>query len=74
MNDKIYYIEYFGMYSRNPKGKIMKKYKTRTKYKIKLLYKYNFIDKCIFIFPWDIKHKTLDEIFEPYINEEIVSA
>ena len=74
IGDQIYYVEYFGMYNRNPKGKIVKKYAERTKYKIKLLYKYNIIDKCIFIFPWDIKHKTLDEIFKPYTNKDALSV
>jgi len=74
IGDQVYYCEFFGMYNRNSKGKILKKYRERTKYKIKLLYKYNIIDKCILIFPWDIKHKTLDEIFKPYINKDALSA
>lgn len=71
IDNKVYYVEYFGMYSKNSKGKIMKKYLKRTKKKIKLLYKYNVIDKCILIFPWDIKNKSFDEIFKNILYDEM---
>lgn len=63
INDKIYYVEYFGLFSKNPKRNIDKKYVIRTKYKIKKLYQYGFKDQCLFIFPNDIKTKSLEEIF-----------
>jgi hypothetical protein len=72
IGDQIYYVEYFGMYNKKSKSKIVEKYVKRTKLKIKMLYKYKVIDKCIFIFPWDIKNKTLDEIFGIILHNEIV--
>lgn len=63
-----YYVEYFGMYERNPKWHVTEKYSNRTKKKIKDLYKAETTDKCIFIFPNDLKNKTLDEIFSKYID------
>jgi len=69
VNDKFYLIEYFGMYDGKNRGSLGRRYSKNVKKKIKLLYKNNLIDKCILIFPWDIKHKTLDEIFNPYIND-----
>ena len=67
-NDRVYYIEYFGMYSRKPRGNIDKKYTLKTKKKIKDLYKSNNIGNCIFIFPNQIKNKSLEDIFKPYLN------
>jgi len=63
IGNKIYYVEYFGLFSKNPKRSIDKKYLQRTKYKIKKLYQYGHLDKCLFIFPNDIKTKSLEEIF-----------
>lgn len=64
-----WYIEYFGMYSPNRKNsKAISAYNLRTKKKIKDLYKAGIIDKCMFIFPNDLKNKTLDEIFGEYVN------
>lgn len=69
IDDKTYfYVEYFGMYTNQKNNKIVQRYVKKTKKKIKLLYKNNIIDKCILIFPWDLKNKTLDEIFYPYIS------
>jgi len=68
IGDKIYYVEYFGMFTNQKNNKIVKRYVKKTRKKIKLLYKNNIIDKCILIFPSMTKNKTLDEIFKPYIN------
>jgi hypothetical protein len=51
-----FYVEYFGMYRRNPKGYVGKRYNNNVKKKIKDIYKSGNIDKCIFIFPDDIKN------------------
>lgn len=67
-NGKEYYVEYFGMYSRDARGDIGRRYSNKTRKKIKDLYKAGIIDRCIFIFPNDLKTKTLDEIFSKYIN------
>jgi hypothetical protein len=69
-NSEFYYVEYFGMYDTRSKSKACKKYIDKTKRKIKKLYKAGVIDKCIFIFPNDIKYKSLDEIFSKVINKE----
>lgn len=71
LNGKWYYVEYFGLYDKNPRGSLGRKYFKRTNYKIKKLYQYGYIENCIFIFPYDIKTKTLDEIFKPYLNINI---
>ena len=68
INNNKYFVEYFGMYDRNPRGSIGRKYSNKTKKKIKDLYKAGVNDNCIFIFPDDIKNKTLDEIFSKYID------
>lgn len=69
IDDKTYFfVEYFGMFTSQKNNKIVKRYIKKTRKKIKLLYKNNCINKCIFIFPWDLKNKTLDQIFEPYFN------
>lgn len=68
LNGKRFYVEYFGMYDRNARGNIGRKYSDKTRKKIKDLYKAGMIDNCIFIFPNDLKNKTLDEIFDEYID------
>jgi hypothetical protein len=55
-----YYVEYFGLWDDRRKVN----YRSKAKKKIKDLYKKGYGDKCIFIFPWDLKHKYLNEIFE----------
>ena len=50
IGDKIYYVEYFGLFSKNPKRDIDKKYLINTKYKINKLYQYGYIDNYLFIF------------------------
>lgn len=62
LNDKIYYVEYFGLYDINKNNNIIvNSYIKKARKKIKDLYKARVIDKCIFIFPYDLNR--LDEIF-----------
>jgi len=63
IGENIYYVEYFGLFYKNPKRSIDVEYLKNAKYKIKKLYQYGFADKCLFIFPSDIKTKSLEEIF-----------
>jgi hypothetical protein len=57
-NNKIYYIEYFGMYNTKPRGSIDRKYLYKVKKKIKDLYKSGHVNSCIFIFPDDYKNNN----------------
>lgn len=61
-NRKEYYVEYFGLWDFNSRESRIKDYIGKTKKKIGDLYKYGVIRNCIFIFPYDLKHKTIDEI------------
>ena len=72
INNKIYYVEYFGIW-RNSHSKLVNDYKKKAKRKIKDLYKAGLIEQCIFIFPKDLKKKNLDDIFEfdKYYNKKI---
>jgi hypothetical protein len=63
VNNQVYHVEYAGLYNSNSKSKICKVYNKNIKRKVKDLYQNNLLDKCIFIFPWDIKNKSLEEIF-----------
>ena len=63
INNTYYYVEYFGLYSRNNSSKMVREYKVKLHKKIKVLYKNNKISNCIFIFPNDLKNKLLEEIF-----------
>lgn len=64
INNKIFLVEYFGLWERNCRNnKFLKKYNDKTRKKINLLYKNNMIDKCIFIFPYDLKNRNLKEVF-----------
>ncbi len=68
-SDNVWYVEYFGMYDLGRKrNSARKRYKKSTRKKIKDLYKAGIIDKCIFIFPYDLENKTLDDIFSKYIE------
>lgn len=51
INDKEYYLEYFGLYSIKNKAEMYVRYVKRTNKKIKLWYKSGLIDSCIFLFP-----------------------
>lgn len=62
-NNKIYYVEYFGLYFMDKKeSRVIKSYINKARKKIKDLYKNNVIENCIFIFPDNIHH--LDELFK----------
>lgn len=65
------YVEYAGMYSEIPRGGIGRRYKEKIESKIEDLTKYGFIDKCLFIYPEDVKNKSLKEIFEPFLGIEL---
>ena len=63
INNKEYLIEYFGIWYKNSKSKIVNNYIIKSKKKIKDIYKSDSFDKCILIFPNDIKNSKLDYIF-----------
>lgn len=61
-NNKIYYVEYFGLYFTDKReSKIIMSYIKRARKKIRDLYKNNVVEDCIFIFPDNIHH--LDKLF-----------
>jgi len=62
IDNKIFYVEYFGIW-RNSSTQFVNDYKRKAKKKIKDLYKAGLIDQCVFIFPKDLKNKSIDEIF-----------
>lgn len=67
--DKEYYVEYFGLYNlKETKNKIILNYIKKTRKKIRDLYKAGLINKCIFIFPSDLKTKSYEQLFESIIN------
>lgn len=63
IGSKFYYVEYFGLYNKNPRGNIGKKYFKKTKKKIKDLYKAGLANQCVFIFPYDYNNKKLSDVF-----------
>jgi len=67
-NNKIYFVEYFGMYNKKPRGIIDKKYAIKTKKKIRDLYKHCKLNDCILIFPSQLKNKEISDIFEQYFK------
>lgn len=69
-NNKIFYVEYFGFWV-NGNSKIVINYKKKARKKIKNLYKAELIEQCIFIFPKDLKNKSLDEIFNKFLNNKV---
>ena len=71
VNNEWKYVEYAGMYSDKPSGSIGRRYKDKIEKKIEDLTEYGFIEKCLFIFPNDVKTKTLKEIFEPFLGIEL---
>lgn len=71
INDDIYYVEYFGLYNRKPRGNIDRKYSNNTKKKIKDLYKKEIINNCIFIFPWDLINRKLSDVFKYYLKTNL---
>lgn len=66
-NNNDYYIEYAGLYSNHIKY-IGNKYNDKINMKIKDLTESGFIDKCYFIYPSDVKDKTLRQIFESILG------
>jgi hypothetical protein len=73
INNKTYYIEYAGMYRENPNTSVSYKYSNKIKNKIKSLTECNLIDSCIFVYPDDIKNKTLKEIFDDKFNLNLIN-
>ena len=71
INNQWRYVEYAGMYSDKPRGGIGRKYKERLEDKIEILRLNGHLDKCLFIYPEDVKTKTLKEIFEPFLGIEL---
>ena len=69
LNNKYYYIEYCGMYYPNKMNSNMNMaYVKKIDSKIKDLKNIGAYHQCLFIFPEDIKTKTLKEIFEPFLG------
>ena len=71
INNQWRYVEYAGMYSDKPRGGIGRKYKERLEDKIEILRLNGHLDKCLFIYPDDVKTKTLKEIFKPFLGIEL---
>ena len=51
VDNKVRYVEYFGLYENKSKGDIVTKYKKKARRKIKDIYKFGKIENCIFLFP-----------------------
>lgn len=66
IHGNVYYIEYFGMYGSN-KGKMFEEYKCQTQRKIRDIHNANLTEQCLFIFPNDLKNKTIEEYFTSII-------
>ena len=72
INNKFYYVEYAGMYYPNKMySHINEKYVNKIDNKIKDLKGVGRYEECLFIFPDDIKTKTLKEIFESFLGVEL---
>ena len=72
VNNKYYWVEFAGMYYPNKMySHINKKYVKKIDGKIKVLKAIGRYEECLFIFPEDIKTKTLKEIFEPFLGIEL---
>lgn len=72
INDKYYYVEYAGIYyPEKMNHEINRNYVNKINNKIKDLKNVGHYDECLFIFPKDIKTKTLKEIFEPFLDIEL---
>ncbi len=69
VNGEKYFVEYFGLWDNKARNNYLHKYTKKAKKKIKLLYKNNLHHKTIFIFPSDLKNKTLDDIFYPILEK-----
>lgn len=62
IDGQMMFVEYFGFLDGHD-SKITKQYKQRVEKKIDDISMNNCLDKCIFIYPKDLKEKTLDTIF-----------
>ena len=72
VNNKDYWVEFAGMYYPNKMySHINEKYVKKIDNKIKDLKGVGRYEECLFIFPEDIKTKTLKEIFEPFLGIEL---
>lgn len=66
INNKNYFVEYFGMYnSKSEKNSFSGKYTKKTKKKMKDLYKNNYNEDTIYLFPIHLEKK---ELFEEFFN------
>ncbi|MEK4245295.1 hypothetical protein MKZ20_08120 [Psychrobacillus sp. FSL K6-2684] len=63
LENKIYHVEYFGLWDINSKNNIIIKYVNKAKKKINKLYRNRENFNFIIIFPCDIKNKKFSEIF-----------
>ena len=70
IDNRIFYVEYFGFW-RNSKSNIVNNYKKKAKKKIIDLYKAGLIEQCVFIFPKDLKNKSMNDIFSFVKNNNI---
>lgn len=64
-NLNVYYIEYFGMY--NSRGHIGRRYVKKARKKIRDIYKNGMYNNCIFLFPRDIKEKSMSDLLSKVI-------
>jgi len=72
LNGENYYVEYAGMYyPEKINSHINIRYVNKIDNKIKDLKDIGVYDQCLFIYPEDIKTKTLKEIFEPFLGIEL---
>lgn len=71
-NDKSYYIEYAGLYDNGNKN-IAKDYNDKIHKKIEDLVNHGVIDKCYFIYPENIKKRTLKDIFNNILGENTIN-
>jgi len=72
INNTNFYVEYAGMYYPDKTNSdINIRYVNKINNKIKDLKSIGVFDQCLFIYPEDIKAKSLKEIFEPFLGIEL---
>jgi hypothetical protein len=69
-NDKVFYVEYFGCYTNSKNAKMQKSYVQKADKKVRDFKNNGLLDQCIFIYPKEYHTKTLEEIFNPYLERE----
>lgn len=74
VNNKQYYIEYAGMYKENEGQQSLRKYNKRICKKIEDLKQHGYLFQCLFIYPSDIKNKSLKEIFDNFFNLNLINS